>query len=472
MAGGGTRHRAGVGGRQARAALVPGPAAAPSRLARAHPPHPKPRAEVITYVHAVTGTDHLSRYDNLAEATGRATVFLPEPHGAGPRLRALSARTAGAAPSGQRLRPREASPASAASGGSDGRARVSTRLTRSRLSERASRLLVSSAQRRLRGGLGLLPRERGHRLPGAARLPGRRAASSPSRPRVDARGTRDDNSWYSPGERTLTFGTGRRRRRGGRRDRAPRVRPRPPGRHLPRLRPVPGGGGDGRRLRRLFAGSFFAARKPAALPRHGDELGRRARRRHPARESGGSTRPSPTRASTTARTPTSTRTGRSGRPPCGTSGRRPDPAGGRPHHPREPLPARRLHLLRARRARHPRRGPQPLPRAPRRPSSGGSSAAAGSARWSEGPPSSGTAVDRGRRARRVRDLCPHEQASQTRPSAVPPSSSPHRRCSSRNAMKEASTPKNRVAAVMARSSRLAEYRSGTGRSGDDQGRNV
>src|SRR6266404_5582949 len=25
---------------------------------------------------------------------------------------------------------------------------------------------------------------------------------------IDARGTRDDNSWYSPGERTLTFGTG------------------------------------------------------------------------------------------------------------------------------------------------------------------------------------------------------------------------------------------------------------------------
>jgi hypothetical protein len=25
---------------------------------------------------------------------------------------------------------------------------------------------------------------------------------------VNARGTRDDNSWYSPGERTLTFGTG------------------------------------------------------------------------------------------------------------------------------------------------------------------------------------------------------------------------------------------------------------------------
>jgi len=38
----------------------------------------RPRAEVITYVHAVTG-HVISRYDNLAEATGRATVFLPNP---------------------------------------------------------------------------------------------------------------------------------------------------------------------------------------------------------------------------------------------------------------------------------------------------------------------------------------------------------------------------------------------------------
>ena len=38
----------------------------------------RPRAEIITYVHAVTGTV-ISRYDNLAEATGRATVFLPNP---------------------------------------------------------------------------------------------------------------------------------------------------------------------------------------------------------------------------------------------------------------------------------------------------------------------------------------------------------------------------------------------------------
>jgi len=38
----------------------------------------RPRSELITYVHAVTGSV-ISRYDNLAEATGRATVFLPNP---------------------------------------------------------------------------------------------------------------------------------------------------------------------------------------------------------------------------------------------------------------------------------------------------------------------------------------------------------------------------------------------------------
>src|SRR6266436_9773930 len=38
----------------------------------------RPRAEVIVYVHAITGRI-ISRVDNLAEATGRATVFLPNP---------------------------------------------------------------------------------------------------------------------------------------------------------------------------------------------------------------------------------------------------------------------------------------------------------------------------------------------------------------------------------------------------------
>jgi len=38
----------------------------------------RPRAEIIVYVHAITGRI-ISRVDNLTEATGRATVFLPNP---------------------------------------------------------------------------------------------------------------------------------------------------------------------------------------------------------------------------------------------------------------------------------------------------------------------------------------------------------------------------------------------------------
>ncbi len=38
----------------------------------------RPRSEIIVYVHAIRGRI-ISRVDNLAEATGRATVFLPNP---------------------------------------------------------------------------------------------------------------------------------------------------------------------------------------------------------------------------------------------------------------------------------------------------------------------------------------------------------------------------------------------------------
>jgi hypothetical protein len=53
----------------------------------------RPRAEVIVYVHAITGRI-ISRVDNLAEATGRATVFLPNPWPV-PTDLPLSARMAG-----------------------------------------------------------------------------------------------------------------------------------------------------------------------------------------------------------------------------------------------------------------------------------------------------------------------------------------------------------------------------------------
>lgn len=165
----------------------------------------KPRSEVITYVHAVTGSV-ISRYDNLAEATGRATVFLPNP-----MARARGFEPLDAAERVQRP------PASAYADVKltglrgnrllDGR-RVTTRLTRKpRL--RSARLDFSlshfragfeevSAYYHVNEAIAYLEQLGYH---------GRRRLFA--RPlEVNARGTRDDNSWYSPGERTLTFGTG------------------------------------------------------------------------------------------------------------------------------------------------------------------------------------------------------------------------------------------------------------------------
>jgi len=163
----------------------------------------KPRSELITYVHAVTGSI-ISRYDNLAEATGRATVFLPNP----------MARARGFEPlDGNRVqRPPAAAYAAVkltglrGNGRLDGR-RVTTRLTAKRF--RSARLDFSvpsvragfeeaSAYYHVNEAIAYLE-ALGYRGP-------RRLFAKPLE--VDARGTRDDNSWYSPGERTLTFGTG------------------------------------------------------------------------------------------------------------------------------------------------------------------------------------------------------------------------------------------------------------------------
>ena len=164
----------------------------------------RPRSEVITYVHAVTGAV-ISRYDNLAAATGRATVFLPNPmarahgftplDGAGRLQRPPAAAYAGVALTGLR-----------ATGRLDGR-RVTTKLTRPRV--RSARLDFSvphfragfeeaSAYYHVNEAIAYLE---GLGYRGRRRIFPRALA-------VNARGTRDDNSWYSPGQRTLTFGTG------------------------------------------------------------------------------------------------------------------------------------------------------------------------------------------------------------------------------------------------------------------------
>jgi hypothetical protein len=164
----------------------------------------RPRSEVITYVHAVTARV-ISRYDNLAEAIGRATVFLPNP----------MARARGFEPLGSKggiARPPATAYAAVRLTGLRGNGRldgtrVTTRLTRSRL--RSARLDFSlpsvrpgfeeaSAYYHVNEAIAYLE-QLGYR--GRRRIFTRPLA-------VDARGTRDDNSWYSPGERTLTFGTG------------------------------------------------------------------------------------------------------------------------------------------------------------------------------------------------------------------------------------------------------------------------
>lgn len=164
----------------------------------------RPRAELITYVHAVTGSI-ISRYDNLAEATGRATVFVPNPMARAHGFEPLDGddrvqRPPAAAYAAVKLT------ALRGNGRLDGR-RVTTRLTSKRL--RSARLDFSvpsfragfeeaSAYYHLNEAIAYLE-TLGYRGP-------RRLFRRPVE--VDARGSREDNSWYSPGKRTLTFGTG------------------------------------------------------------------------------------------------------------------------------------------------------------------------------------------------------------------------------------------------------------------------
>jgi hypothetical protein len=164
----------------------------------------RPRSEIIAYVHAVTGTV-ISRYDNLAAATGRAAVFLPNPMAGAPGFEPLDA-------AGRVQRPPAAAYARVTLTGLQGNARldgrrVTTRLTRPRARSLRLDFAVpsfragfeeASAYYHVNEAMAYLERL-GYR--------GRRRLFS--RPlEVDARGTREDNSWYSPGERRLTFGTG------------------------------------------------------------------------------------------------------------------------------------------------------------------------------------------------------------------------------------------------------------------------
>jgi len=164
----------------------------------------RPRSEIIAYVHAITGRI-ISRVDNLAEAMGRATVFLPNP----------MARAHGFQPLDDKRRILRPPPSAyvpvtltglRGNGRLDGR-RVTTRLTKPRAWSRSLDFAMPS----FRAGFEEVSayyhvNEAIAYLEGLGYHGARRVFREPIR--VDARGTRDDNSWYSPGEKTLTFGTG------------------------------------------------------------------------------------------------------------------------------------------------------------------------------------------------------------------------------------------------------------------------
>ncbi len=164
----------------------------------------RPRAEWIVYVDAEDGSV-LSKYDNLAGAGGVARVFDPNPVIALGDWRSLVA-------DGRPLPPPDGAyvdrpmPDLAATGYLDG-PRVSTRLTARRIRRRDGKFLLRSGQHGFEEVMAYFHVDRALRYLESLGYRGTRAIFR--RPvAVDARGTADNNSWYSPGLRSLTFGTG------------------------------------------------------------------------------------------------------------------------------------------------------------------------------------------------------------------------------------------------------------------------
>jgi hypothetical protein len=164
----------------------------------------RPRREWIVYVDGATGRI-LSKYDNLAKAGGRASVFDPNPVATLGDWRGLLKGRQVRRPPPEvyftvRLRDLRGN------GLLEGR-RVSTRLTRPRIKKADHRFLFASHQAGFEEAMVYHHLNEAMRYLESLGYRGRRALFPKPLP-VDARGTRDDNSWYSPGLRSLTFGTG------------------------------------------------------------------------------------------------------------------------------------------------------------------------------------------------------------------------------------------------------------------------
>jgi hypothetical protein len=163
-----------------------------------------PREEWLIYVDGISGKI-LSKYDNLALTTGRALVFDPNPVIALGDWRPL-------VKNGRARRPPEAAyrqvrvGSLAGTGYFDGR-RASTRPTDRRVRRPDHRFLFKSTEPGFDEAMVYVHVDRAIRYLESLGYRGRRAIFTKPL-EADVHGTRDDNSWYSPGLRRLTFGTG------------------------------------------------------------------------------------------------------------------------------------------------------------------------------------------------------------------------------------------------------------------------
>lgn len=182
----------------------------PAFRIRVHREHP--REEWIIYVHGTTG-EVLSKYDNLALATGRALVFDPNPVIALGDWRPLVKTKVR---KGKEYKWPARPPANtytpvplgdlAGTGYLDGQ-RVSTQPTRERIRRPDHQFVFKSTEAGFDETMVYFHVDRAIRYLESLGYRGRRAIFAGPLA-ANAHGTRQDNSWYSPGLQRLTFGTG------------------------------------------------------------------------------------------------------------------------------------------------------------------------------------------------------------------------------------------------------------------------
>ncbi|MEX0677932.1 MAG: M36 family metallopeptidase [Pirellulales bacterium] len=172
------------------------------RLART-----SPREEWIVYINARTG-GFLSRYDNLSKATGRGRVFDPSP------VTALGDHDALLTAKGNHRIPPAPAYATVTlrdlktNGRLEGKW-VTTQPTRAgrRVRRRDRSFLFTSREKGFEEVMVYHHIDRAIRYIERLGFRGSRAIFG-APVRVDVNGTREDNSWYSPAEKLLTFGIG------------------------------------------------------------------------------------------------------------------------------------------------------------------------------------------------------------------------------------------------------------------------